>query len=124
MADTKLYAPIYPNRTCSPNVRYTYQTPVITDTGVIFTRIRASADQPVIVEAQVCVTTVDATETVSVGISDGGRELVNAASLGTAATGGTFLPASSAKLEDLFTSDTERCCKGSTGPDAGGVFVI
>jgi hypothetical protein len=53
--------------------------------------IKASASAPVVVEAQVLVTTLDGgtTPTVSLGIDATATQIINAASTATAATGGT-----------------------------------
>lgn len=109
---------------CIPVTRQ-YRTPAITDTAVRFDRIKASTTKPVMLEMQICVITVDATEDVSVGFTGPGyTDLINAASLGTAATGGTFLPASNATAKYLFTDDTDLYYVGSTGSDTGVVDII
>lgn len=112
-------------RQSSVNVRYTYKTPAITDVAVKFARIEASADKPVIVEAQVCVLTTDAGETVSVGYTATGYDdLVATASLATAATGGTFLPASNDVGKKYLTEATDLYYVGSAGADTGVVAII
>jgi len=125
MADSFISGPLYGGRTISVNGRYTFKTPAITDTAVKFARIEASAAVPVIVEASICVLTVDATETVSIGYTASGySDLINGASLATAAAGGTFLPASNAVGKQYLTADTDLYYVGSAGADTGVIVII
>lgn len=102
-----------------------FRTPVITDTAVRFARVLASTDKPVYLETSVCVITADSGITVSVGFTGATyTDLINAASLTTAATGGTFLPASNAVSKYLFTVDTDLYYIGSSGADTGVVDII
>lgn len=122
--DTNFTGSWYGNRQGSPVVRFTYVTPAITDTTTKFARIKASTSNPVIVQASICVLTIDATETVSIGITASGTELVNAASLGTAATGGTFLPAANDVGKYYLTADADLYYTGSSGADTGVIAII
>lgn len=125
MADTNFTGAIYGNRQGSATVRQTFVTPPITDVATKFMRVQASAQKPVIIEAQVCVLTVDASETVSVGYTGAGyNDLVSAAALDTAATGGTFLPASNSVGKKYLTADTDLYYIGSAGADTGVVAII
>lgn len=123
--DTTISGPLAGMRQISANGRYTFVTPAITDTAVRFARIEASAYSPVIVEASICVLVVDATETVSVGYTASGYDdLIATASLATAATGGTFLPASNAVGKKYLTTATDLYYVGSAGADTGVVVII
>ncbi len=86
--------------------------------------IKASASAPVVVEAQVLVTTLDGgtTPTVSLGIDSTATQIINAASTATAATGGTFLPASNAKGKYVLTADTTLYYKQGGTPNGTGIF--
>lgn len=125
MGDTNLTGPVYNQREGSVTVRQTFPTGVITDVAVKFCRIKASTFAPVIIEAQVLVTTIDATEDISVGYTAATyTDLINAASLGTAAAGGTFLPAANAVGKKYLTDDTDLYFIGSTGADTGVATII
>jgi hypothetical protein len=92
-------------------VQQSYRVPGSTsNTAVKFLRVLASAEKPVVIEAQIVVTTADAgtTPTLSVGYTASGyTDLINAESTATAATGGTFLPASNAIGKKIVTADTD-----------------
>lgn len=102
-----------------------WRTPVITDTATKFARVLASADKPVYLEASINVVTADSGITVSVGYTAATyTDLINGASLTTAAAGGTFLPASNAVGKKLLTEDTDLYYIGSTGADTGVIDII
>lgn len=125
MADTTISGPLAGVRQISANGRYTFVTPAITDTAVRFARIEASTAVPVIVEASVCVLTTDAGETVSVGYTATAYDdLIATASLATAATGGTFLPAANDVGKKYLTAATDLYYVGSAGSDTGVVAII
>lgn len=87
----------------------------------------ASADVPLMLEAQIIVTTADGgtTPTMSLGYTASGyTDLVSGASTATAATGGTFLPASNATGKKLITSDTQLYYKQGGTPDGAGVVWL
>lgn len=128
MSQTNIRGPIYDNRQGSVPARQTFVVQDETSTDAIsLCRIQASEDSPVIVEAQVAVTTADGggTPTVSVGYTASGyTDLINAESTATAATGGTFLPASNAVGKKYLTADTQIYYKQGGTPDGAGVFTI
>lgn len=117
---------IYGARQGGVPVRHAYRvssttSTTATSTGIV---IKASADQPVLVEGQIIVTTADGgtSPTLSLGYTAAGyTDLVNAASTATAATGGTFLPASNATGKKLLTADTTIYYKQGGTPDGAGV---
>lgn len=95
-----------------------------TSTGIV---IQASAFAPVIVEAQICVSTADGggSPTLSVGtVGANYTDLINAESTATAATGGTFLPASNAVGKYRLTADSTIYYKQGGTPDGAGVTTI
>jgi hypothetical protein len=109
---------------CTPVTRQ-YRTPAITETAVRFDRIAATTTNPVLVEMQINVVTADSGETVSVGYTATAYDdLISAASLGTAATGGTFLPAANDVGKKLLTADTDLYYVGSAGSDTGVIDII
>lgn len=122
MADTHIQGPQYgAERQGSANGRQTYYVP-LSDTATKIARIQASTTAPVMVQGQVYVVTLDATETVSVGSNATSyNNLVNGAALDTA---DVFLPASNAVGKLYLTSDTDIYAVGSTGTDTGVVVVI
>jgi hypothetical protein len=121
MADTNLSGPTFDEHMGSVNVRKTYVV-TLTDVAQKVCRIEATTFKPVIVEAQVYVNTLDATETVSVGTnSTSYNNLVSAAALDTA---DVFLPASNATGKLYLTADADIYAIGSTGTDTGVVTVI
>lgn len=121
MADTNLSGPTFDNHQGSVNGRKTYVV-TLTDVAQTVCRIEASTFRPVIVEAQLYVNTLDATETVSVGTnSTAFDDLISGASLATA---GVFLPASNATGKLYLTADTDIKAIGSTGTDTGVITVI
>lgn len=96
-------------------------------TAAKFARIQASTQRPVLVEAQVCVSTADGgtTPTISVGITGANyTDFISGASTATAATGGTFLPASNAVGKYRLTSDTDVYYKQGGTPNGAGVITI
>lgn len=114
--------PVYQSKKITIASMAAYTT--ATSTNIV---VRASADQPVIVEAQIIVVTADGgtSPTASVGFTATGyTDLVNAASTATAATNGTFLPASNANGKVLLTADTEIFFKNGGVPSGTGVYWI
>lgn len=126
MAETNLSGPIYGTRSGCPVVRQSKQisgtsSTTATSTGII---VRASTYSPVLIEAQIAVTTLDGgtTPTISFGYTGTGyTDLVNAQSTATAATGGTFLPASNVTGKKIVTTDTEIFYKQGGTPNGTGV---
>jgi len=113
---------------CVP-VRHTYVVKNATTTDAVSTGIviQASTESPVIVEAQVCVSTVDGggSPTLSVGYTGANyTDLISTASTATAATGGTFLPASNAVGKKRLTDTTTIYYKQGGTPDGAGVTTI
>ena len=105
----------------SVNGRKTYVV-TLTDVAQKVCRIEATTFKPVIVEAQIYVNTLDATETVSVGTnSTSYNNLVSAAALDTA---DVFLPAANATGKLYLTADADIYAIGSTGTDTGVITVI
>lgn len=121
MADSNISGPTFDEHMGSLNGRKTYVV-TLTDVAQRVCRVEASAFKPVIVEAQIYVNTLDATETVSVGTnSTSYNDLVSAASLGTA---DVFLPAANATGKLYFVADTDIYAIGSAGTDTGVITVI
>jgi hypothetical protein len=121
MADTNLTGPQAANKQGSVNGRYTYLISP-TATATTFARITASTSRPVIVEAQVYVVTLDATETVAIGSNDADYDnLINDAALDTA---DVFLPASNATGKLYLTADTDIKSLASAGTDTAVIVVI
>lgn len=119
LSTQKAGTPVY------PAFQYTTTTSTTaTSTGLT---IEASTTNPVIVMAEVVVTTADAgtTPTISFGYTASGyTDLINAASTATAATGGTFLPASNAVGKKYLTANTEIFYKQGGTPAGGGVVTL
>lgn len=128
MADTNLTGAIVGTRQGSACVRHSFRVTGNTSTAAVrFMRIAASTVKPTTVEVQVLVTTVDGggSPTLSVGsVGTGYTDIINGASLATAATGGTFLPASNALGKYVFTADTDLYYKLGGTPDGVGVSTI
>lgn len=127
MADTNLTGCIYGNRQGSVIVNQSYPIAALTSTtATIFMRVMASAQAPVIVEAQVVVLTADSgsTPTISVGVTATATEIINGASTATGATGGTFLPASNAVGKRILIADTDLYFKQGGTPTGDGVTYI
>lgn len=130
MADTNATGSVYSEiRQGSVPVRHTYVVSGNTSTAATSTGItvKASAFKPVIIEAQIAVTTADGggTPTISVGYTASGyTDLINAASTATAATGGTFLPASNAIGKKYITTDQEIFFVQGGTPNGAGVTTI
>ena len=128
--ETRVTGPTYGDRQASVNSRHTYQmATTVQATAIVlpnFPTIQASTTNPVILTAQVCVSTVDGgtTPTISFGVTSTATELINAASLATAATGGTFLPASNAVGKYRITADTQIYYKTAAGNDGAGVVTL
>lgn len=118
----------YSQRQGSIPVRQTLVVTGNTSTDAVkWLRIQASATAPVILEAQVVVSTVDGggSPTLSLGYTASGyTDLINAASLATAATGGTFLPASNATGKKRIVEDTDIYYKLGGTPDGVGVSTL
>ncbi len=125
--DTNITGVIYGDRRGSVPARQTFVVSGTTSTTATkFMRVRASTTRPVIVQAQICVSTADGgtTPTMSVGVDSTANQLVNGASTATAATGGTFLPASNALGKYRLTEDTDLYYKQGGTPDGAGVITI
>lgn len=122
MADSNLTGPqAQQTHLGSVNGRYTYYI-TASATAARFARITASTAKPVIVEAQLYVVTLDATETISVGSNASDYDnLINDAALDTA---DVFLPASNATGKLYLTTDTDLYTLASAGTDTGVVVVI
>ncbi len=121
MSDTNLSGPTFDEHMGSVNGRKTYKL-ALTDVAQKICRVEATAYQPVIVEAQIYVNTLDATETVSVGTNSATYDdLINAAALTTA---DVFLPAANATGKLYLVTDTDIYAIGSTGTDTGVITVI
>lgn len=111
----------------SLSIRHTYQ--VRSNTSTVATKwltIKASPERPVILNAQLVVTTADGgtTPTMSLGITATATELINGASTATAATGGTFLPASNSVGKYYLTADTPLYYKQGGTPNGAGVTTL
>jgi len=121
MADTNLTGPQFSNHQGSVNSRQTYRI-APTATAALLTTIEASADKPVMVEAQVYVNTLDASETVSIGSNSADFDnLINDAALDTA---DVFLPASNATGKLYLTANTGIYALASAGTDTAVITVI
>lgn len=134
---TGLTGSAYGGRQGSTTVRHTY---VIATTaqasgivlgslaGIPFPTIQASTTFPAILEASICVTAADGgtTPTISFGVTSTATEIISGASTATAATGGTFLPASNAVGKRYLTSDTQIYYKTGGTPDGAGsvTFIL
>jgi len=126
--DTNLSGKTLGQRQGSVPVVQTFQIAANTSTTAtrIFT-VQASTANPTVVEAQIVVTTADGgtSPTMSVGYTASGyTDLVNAASTATAATGGTFLPASNAVGKKYLTANTDIYYKQGGTPDGAGVTTL
>lgn len=111
----------------SVSIRQTYQVRSNTSTTATkWLTIKASTTRPVIVNAQLVVTTADGgtTPTMSVGVTATATELINAASTATAAAGGTFLPASNGVGKYYLTADTDIYYKQGGTPNGAGVTTL
>lgn len=128
MAGTHSTGPNYSIRLGSDVVRHTFVVSGSTSTTAtqVF-YIQASTVEPAILEAQICVSTADGgtSPTMSLGYTASGyTDLVNVASTATAATGGTFLPASNATGKKRITADTAIYYKQGGTPDGAGVTTL
>lgn len=130
MADLNATGSVYSEiRQGSVPVRHTYVVSSNSSTSAFSTGIvvKASTYKPAIIEAQVAVTTADGgtTPTISVGYTASGyTDLVNGASTATAATGGTFLPASNATGKKYITTDQEIYVIQGGTPNGAGVTTV
>lgn len=128
MASSHSTGSTYTQRQGSNPVRHTLVVTGSTSTDAVkWLRIKASAAAPVLLESQVAVSTVDGggSPTISAGYTASGyTDLINAASLATAATGGTFLPANNATGKKLITADTDIYYKLGGTPDGVGVATL
>lgn len=120
---------VYGNRQGGVPVWHSYRVASTASTTATTTKIiiKASADQPVLLEGQIAVTTIDGgtSPTMSLGYTSSGyTDLVATASTATAATGGTFLPAANATGKKLVTADTEIYYKQGGTPDGAGVIWL
>jgi len=128
MADSNITGCIYGDRQGS--VIPTQSYPIVSNTSTTattFMRVQASTYAPVVIEAQIVVLTADGgtSPTLSVGYTASGyTDLINAASTATAATGGTFLPASNAVGKKILTTDTDLVYKQGGTPAGDGVTYI
>lgn len=128
--DTKATGSIYGTRQGSIAVRHTFRVSGSTSTtSTKFIRILASTAQPTIVEAQVVVTTADGGTTPTLNVSEtaagtGTGFFATPPSTATAATGGTFLPASNATGKYVFTADTDLYYLQGGTPNGAGVSTI
>jgi len=123
---TTIQGPAY-GRKCDIPTRLTFVVSGTTSTTATkFARVQATTDRPLIVEAQICVSTADGgtTPTMSVGVDSTANQLVNAASTATAATGGTFLPASNAIGKYRLTADADLYYKQGGTPDGAGITTL
>lgn len=131
MAGTNITGAIYGTRDGSVQSRQTWQT-ATTAVGTAanlplsFGTIQASTTKPVILEAQIVVTVADGgtTPTISFGVTSTATELISAASTATAATGGTFLPASNAVGKYYLTADTQLWYKTGGTPNGAGTVTF
>lgn len=128
MADSNITGCIYGDRQGSIPAMQSFPIAANTSTtATIFMRVKASAFAPVVVMAQIVVLTADggSAPTLSVGYTATGyTDLINAASTATAATGGTFLPASNAVGKKILIADTDLYYKQGGTPDGAGVTYI
>lgn len=128
--ETRITGPTYGDRQASAHGRHTYQMATTAQASAIvlpnFPTIQASTSAPVILTAQVCVSTADGgtTPTISFGVTSTATELISAASVATAAAGGTFLPASNAVGKYRITADTQIYYKTAAGNDGAGVVTL
>jgi len=123
---TKIQGPAY-GRLCDIPVALTFVVSGTSSTvAAKFARVQASTDRPVIVEAQICVSTADGgtTPTMSVGVDATATQIINGASTATAATGGTFLPAANAVGKYRLTADTDLYYKQGGTPNGAGVTTL
>lgn len=122
---------IFGNRQGGEVVRHSFKlsaTTSTTATKLPFAPINATADQPVMLEAQIAVITADGgtSPTLSVGFTGAGyTDLVNAASTASGAAAGVFLPASNATGKKIVTALTDLYyIQGGTPDGAGVVWII
>ena len=112
----------------STSIRHTYW--VRNNTSTVATKwltIKASPTKPVIVNAQLVVTTADGgtTPTMSLGsVGAGYTDLINVASTATAAVGGTFLPAANSVGKYIFFQDTDIYYKQGGTPNGAGATIL
>lgn len=127
MADSNISGPFYGNRQGSVGGAYSWKISGTASTSTVALPgiVQASADTPVVLEAQLLVATADGgtTPTASLGTTSGNaNELINAASTATAAATGTFLPASNAVGKVVVTADTTLYFKQGGTPNGAGVY--
>lgn len=113
---------------CIPTVQ-TFVVTGSTSTTATFSgiTIKASAEAPVIIEAQACVSTADGggSPTLAVGYTGAGyTDLLNDVSTATAASGGTFLPASNDVGKKRVADTTAIYWKQGGTPDGAGVTTV
>lgn len=129
MASTKLTGSVYENREGGVPVTQSKLVSGNATTGTtsLIVTVNASADKPVLIEAQISVLTADSgtSPTVSVGYTTiTYNDFINAASTATGSTGGTFLPAANAVGKKILTSTTViNYLQGGT-PNGTGVYWI
>lgn len=116
----------YQRKASNPVVHTYWVRSNTSTTATKWLRIKASAEKPAVLNAQLAVTTLDGgtSPTMSLGVSATATELINAASTATAGVGGTFLPASNAVGKYILFQDTDIYYKQGGTPNGTGATVL